>query len=108
VNGEITYLRPRGRLDCSDGEVLHDWCLTGLGIAWRSTWEVAQDVAAGTLVSVLEEHAAPPNGVYALFPQARHLPLRLRLWIEHLKQTYGRASYWKAPARASEAAKAGA
>lgn len=99
VNEEFTYLRPRGRLDCSDGEVLHDWCIAGLGIAWRSTWEVAQDVAAGTLVSVLEDYAAPPNGVYALFPQARHLPLRLRLWIDHLRQTYGRASYWKGAAR---------
>ena len=40
VDGEVTHLRPSGRLDCSDGQVLHDWCLHGLGIAWRSTWEV--------------------------------------------------------------------
>ena len=94
VDGEVAHLRPHGRLDCSDGQVLHDWCLQGLGIAWRSTWEVEDDIAAGTLVTVLDEHAAPPNGIYAVFPQRRHLPLRVRLWIDFLKRTYGDSRYW--------------
>jgi DNA-binding transcriptional LysR family regulator len=94
VDGEPTYLRLNGRLDCNDGQVLHDWCLAGLGVAWRSTWEVESQVAAGTLVSVLDEFAAPPNGIYALFPQRKHLPLRVRLWVDYLKQRYGDASYW--------------
>ena len=33
VDGAVTHLRPSGRLDCSDGQVLHEWCLLGLGIA---------------------------------------------------------------------------
>jgi DNA-binding transcriptional LysR family regulator len=94
VDGEVTHLRPNGRLDCSDGQVLHDWCVQGLGIAWRSTWEVEAEIAAGTLVSVLDDFAAPPNGVYAVFPQRKHLPLRVRLWIDFLKHTYGDSRYW--------------
>jgi DNA-binding transcriptional LysR family regulator len=90
----VQYLRPRGRLDCSDGQVLHEWCLQGLGIAWRSTWEVQADLAAGRLVSVLDDFAAPPNGIYAVFPSARHLALRVRLWIDFLKHSYGDAAYW--------------
>ena len=94
---ELVYLKPGGPLDCSDGQVLHDWCLAGYGIAWRSTWEVASEVAAGVLVSVLEEFAAPPNGIYAVFPQRKHLPLRVRLWIDFLKHHYGQAGYWRTP-----------
>ncbi|MEI6028807.1 MAG: LysR family transcriptional regulator [Betaproteobacteria bacterium] len=94
VDGEVTHLRPHGRLDCSDGQVLHDWCLQGMGIAWRSTWEVASEIAAGRLQALLEEYAAPPNGIFAVFTHARHLPLRVRLWIDFLKQTYGSAAYW--------------
>jgi DNA-binding transcriptional LysR family regulator len=94
VDGEVTHLRPHGSLDCSDGQVLHDWCLQGLGIAWRSTWEVASEIAAGRLQPLLEEYAAPPNGIFAVFTHARHLPLRVRLWIDFLKQTYGSAAYW--------------
>ncbi|GMV45577.1 MAG: LysR family transcriptional regulator [Pseudomonadota bacterium] len=94
VAGELTHLRPGGRLDCSDGQVLHEWCLAGLGIAWRSTWEVERDLACGRLVAVLEDYAAPPNGIYAVFPQRRLLPLRVRLWIDFVKHLYGDAQYW--------------
>jgi DNA-binding transcriptional LysR family regulator len=94
----VTYLKPAGPLDCSDGQVLHDWCLAGYGIAWRSTWEVEADIAAGRLVPLLEDYAAPPNGIYAVFPQRKHLPLRVRLWIEHLKQHFGSPEFWKVPA----------
>ena len=95
VEGTATYLRPGARLDCSDGQVLHEWCLQGLGLAWRSTWEVEHDIAAGRLVSVLDEFAAPPNGIYAVFAQRKHLPLRLRLWIDFLKQAYADPGYWQ-------------
>lgn len=94
VDGRLLHLRPGGRLDCSDGQVLHDWCLQGLGIAWRSTWEVEREVAAGALQVLLAGHAAPPNGIYAVFPHARHLALRVRLWIDFLKLHYGDPAYW--------------
>jgi len=57
---------------------------------------VGADVRAGRLVSVLDEFAAPPNGIYAVFTQRKHLPLRLRLWIDFIKETYGRPAYWQA------------
>jgi DNA-binding transcriptional LysR family regulator len=94
VDGQVIHVRPSGPLDCSDGQVLHDWCVQDLGIAWRSTWEVGAEVADGRLAAVLEEFAAPANGVYAVFPQRKHLPLRVRLWIDYLKESYGDARYW--------------
>ena len=100
VNGELTHLRPGGPLDCSDGQVLHEWCLRGLGLAWRSTWEVEQDVATGRLKVVLEEFAAPPNGIFAVFPQRKHLPLRVRLWIDFIKHSFGDPAYWTGRAAA--------
>ena len=93
---EVVYLKPGGPLDCSDGQVLHDWCLAGYGIAWRSTWEVESEIAAGLLVPVLGQFAAPANGIYAVFPQRKHLPLRVRLWIDFLKQNYSQSAYWRA------------
>ncbi len=95
-SGEVVYLKPGGPLDCSDGQVLHDWCLGGHGIAWRSIWEVEADIATGQLLAVLEDFAAPPNGVYAVFPQRKHLPLRVRLWIEYLKNHFGSPAFWQA------------
>jgi len=93
---EIMHIKPGGPLDCSDGQVLHDWCLAGFGIAWRSTWEVESEIAAGRLAEVLADFAAPPNGIYAVFPQRKHLPLRVRLWIDFLKHNYSQPGFWKA------------
>ena len=92
--GELVHVRPGGPLDCSDGQVLYDWCLAGFGIAWRSIWEVADEIASGQLVAVLEDFAAPPNGVYVVFPHAKHLPLRVRLWIDYLKLHYSQPGFW--------------
>ena len=95
-DGQVTYLRPGGPLDCSDGQVLHDWCLAGHGIAWRSTWEVEHEIAAGLLVEVLAGFAAPPNGIYAILPHpTRHAPLRVRLWVDYLRERYGDAAFWR-------------
>jgi DNA-binding transcriptional LysR family regulator len=98
---ELLHLRPGGPLDCSDGQVLHEWCLAGHGIAWRSTWEVETDIANGRLQPVLEPFAAPPNGIYAVFPQRKHLALRVRLWIDFLKHHYGQPDFWRRAAHAT-------
>ena len=92
--GKIVTTRVSGTMECSDGAVLHEWCLEGHGLAWRSWWEVGDDVAAGRLVSVLDAFEAPPIGIHAVFAQRRHLPLRVRLFLDFLKQTYGRPEYW--------------
>jgi DNA-binding transcriptional LysR family regulator len=93
----VMHFKPGGPLDCSDGQVLHEWCLAGHGVAWRSLWEVEKEISAGLLVSVLDDFAAPPNGIYAVFAQRKHLPLRVRLWIDFLKLHYGAPEFWQRP-----------
>jgi DNA-binding transcriptional LysR family regulator len=85
VEGETMHIRVAGRMDCTDGAVLHQWCLEGRGIAWRSFWEVGTSLKDGTLTALLEDYAAPPNGIFAVFTQRKHQPLRLRLWLDYLK-----------------------
>lgn len=87
-------LRVSGNLECNDGAVLRDWTLAGLGLAWRSLWEVGEDLRSGRLVQVLEKWAAAPLGIYAVYPQRRHLALRVRLLLDYFRDTYARADYW--------------
>ena len=94
-SGEVDTIKVSGSFECNDGAVLHEWAQAGQGLAWRSLWEVGQDLRDGTLTSVLDSWQAPPMGIYAVFPQRRHLPLRVRLFIDLLKETYGRPSYWE-------------
>ncbi|VVE27526.1 LysR family transcriptional regulator [Pandoraea morbifera] len=94
-DGKVVTIRVNGNIECTDGAVLHDWCLEGYGLAWRSWWEVGDDIRAGRLVTVLDAFAAPPIGIHAVFAQRRHLPLRVRLFIDHLKHHYSSPAYWQ-------------
>ena len=91
----VDTIKVSGSFECNDGAVLHEWALAGRGLAWRSLWEVGQDLKEGRLTSVLDAWQAPPMGIYAVFPQRRHLPLRVRLFIDLLKEVYSRPSYWE-------------
>jgi len=92
--GEVRLLKVGGRLVCNDGAVLREQSLRGAGLCWRSEWEVGEDVRAGRLQTVLDEFSAPPMGIYALMPQRRLAPLRLRLWIDFVRGRFGSTDYW--------------
>jgi len=94
-NGQVRAVRVKGNLACSDGSVLHQWTLAGMGLGWRSLWEVQEDIAAGRLLTVLDEYAAPPNGIFALLPERKHLPQRLRLFLDLLKSYYSSPAFWE-------------
>ncbi len=94
IGEDIASIKVSGLLECNDGAVLHEWALAGRGLAWRSLWEVGADLKSGALVPVLDEFAAPPTGIHAVFPQRKYLPLRVRLLIDHLKHHYGNEAYW--------------
>ncbi|MDC8756652.1 LysR family transcriptional regulator [Janthinobacterium fluminis] len=95
-NGKTVTLKVSGNMACNDGQVLHDWALAGKGLAWRSMWEVGAEIESGQLVAVLEPYAAPGNDIYAVFAQRRHLPLRIRAFVDFLRHSYAQPDYWRA------------
>ena len=95
VDGEPYAVRGGGPLECNDGAVLHDWALAGEGLAWRSLWEIGDDLREGRLVTVLDEFAAPGTAIHAVFAERRRLPLRVRMFIDMLKNTYASPAYWR-------------
>ena len=93
-NGKPISVRVRGDLDCNDGELLHRWSLESLGIAWRSTWEIARELERRALVTVLDDFALPAYDIFAVYPQQPHVPARVRLFIHWLKTVYATPTYW--------------
>lgn len=79
-------LRLSSRFQCSDGAVLREWAMAGLGIAWRSMWEVEADLAAGTLRTTLDEFAAPPISIFAILSPAAVGTHRMRLFADALRE----------------------
>jgi DNA-binding transcriptional LysR family regulator len=96
-DGKPVTVKVNGNVDCNDGELLHRWAGEGLGLAWRSTWEIQAQLAAGELVTVLDDYALPDYDIKAVYMQQRHLPARVRAFIETLKGVYAQAGYWTRP-----------
>lgn len=103
-NGKPVTIRVSGNLDCNDGELLHRWSLEGLGLAWRSTWEIQRELSSGELLTVLDEFALPHYDIMAVYPQQRHVPAKVRLFVDHLKQIYAQSGYWSGAGVAPESA----
>jgi DNA-binding transcriptional LysR family regulator len=93
-HGKPVTIRVNGNLDCNDGELLHRWACEGLGLAWRSTWEIQAELASGKLITVLDDFALPQYDIVAVYPQQRHLPAKIRFFIDWLKTVYAQPGYW--------------
>ena len=77
--------RVAGRFTASGVETLHMACLGGLGIAMLSDWNIREDVAAGGLVEVpLADAVLEPWSIWAVYPSARLVPAKTRLFIDAL------------------------
>ncbi|HMK73176.1 MAG TPA: substrate binding domain-containing protein [Myxococcaceae bacterium] len=74
----------QGTLSCTDGTVLREAALAGLGLAVLPLFMGAEALAAGRLVEVLAGHRLPELTVYAVVARRRNLPPRVRLLLDFL------------------------
>ncbi|TEA76995.1 LysR family transcriptional regulator [Allopusillimonas ginsengisoli] len=94
-SGRPFAVRVDGDLACNDGELLYDWVKQGLGIGWRSTWEIQAELKQGSLMTVLDDFALPEYDIQAVYPQQRYLPAKVRHFIDYLRAIYNRPGYWE-------------
>ena len=92
--GEIR-VRVQGRMESNFGELLRDAAVAGMGIALHSTWHVAEDIRAGRLVEVLPDYPLVTTGVWAVMPQRRLVPPRVRVFVEFLAERFGEKPLWE-------------
>lgn len=71
-----------GPFECDDGDVLTNWALAGHGIALKPVFEVAEHLATGALVPVLEHEPPIPVQLGCLFTHRRHQDPKTRLFID--------------------------
>lgn len=74
-----------GNLWVSSGAIVHQLCLDGVGLGRIGRFHVEPDIAAGTLVPVLEDfNPADIEIVHAVFAGHEHLAARIRAFIDFL------------------------
>jgi DNA-binding transcriptional LysR family regulator len=84
-----------GRLRANNGEVLLEAARAGTGIAALPTFIVGPDLKAGRLVRVLPAHDNCSSSISAVWPQGKHLSLKVRAFVDFLLERFGPVPYWE-------------
>ncbi|HEY2660527.1 MAG TPA: LysR family transcriptional regulator [Caulobacteraceae bacterium] len=80
--GRVVELEARGRLRADNGDAVYDWALAGCGVMAKSSVDVAHGLRDGRLERVLPDWRSAPMPIYALWPSARHLATKARVFLE--------------------------
>jgi DNA-binding transcriptional LysR family regulator len=90
LDGQVAEVEVAGRLRSDNGEVSHDWALSGCGLIMKSWIDVEPDLRSGRLVHVLPEWRSAPAPVCALFPSNRQVPTRVRVFLDAMVERLAR------------------
>ena len=74
----------QGNVRINSGEIVRSLALAGVGIALLPAFFVSQDIHEGRLKSFLEPKMQFSGGVFAVYPQRRHLSPSVRSFIDYL------------------------
>ncbi len=84
--GQSVLIDAPGSLTLDEGSLIRDAALTGAGLAYLAEHSIAPDIAAGRLVTVLEDWTPSYPGLSLYFAGRRHVPARLRALIELIRE----------------------
>lgn len=73
------------RLFADSAQALMAFALAGCGVALLPAWLVRHALDDGTLVSVLPEYTFARQGIYAVYPDAPHVPAKVRTFIDFMR-----------------------
>lgn len=80
-----------GTLSSDNGDVLRAWCLAGLGISLRESWDVHEELRDGRLIRVLPAWEAAPSRISIVRARREPVPRRLSAFIDFLVERWRQA-----------------
>lgn len=84
-DGHLT-LEVGGSLIFNEDRLIKDAALAGLGMTQRFRGTVQRELESGQLVEVLADYAGDSPGFFIYFPASRHMPLKLRVFIDFMRE----------------------
>lgn len=91
----------RGNLRTDDKDCMVQAALAGVGVAHLASWLVSEEIVAGRLVPLFPGMTSPApkegeRAIHAVRMQGRSHDAKARLFIAHLRATFGETPYWDA------------
>lgn len=91
--GKTQVVETRSRLVANNGEVMRDMAVAGLGIAILPLFIVAEQLRRKQLIQVLPDEVPLADSLYAVYRPTRHMPRKLRDFIDHLVAAFAAAPW---------------
>ena len=85
-DGQTFTVRVRGSALINSGDVLRETVVAGGGIAQGTWWLYRKDLGRGEVKAILRDYEIEGAPVSVLYPPQRHLPAKLRAFIDFLAQ----------------------
>ncbi len=102
--------KPQTLLQTNSSEVVREAVISGMGIGFRSTWDVGAELRRGALRRVMPTYGGASDvAIFAVYSGRRLVPLKVRALVDYLVSVFGpEAPYWdrELPAVITSAARA--
>jgi DNA-binding transcriptional LysR family regulator len=107
----FSYRTPKGdrktlQLDpimrASNGDFLVDAAIAGHGVVVQPDFILCDAVRDGALVPLFPDHIFDAPSVYAVWPQSRHMPRRVRALVNCLATRFGGTAPWSLDAQLND------
>ncbi|HDS9358458.1 TPA: LysR family transcriptional regulator [Enterobacter chengduensis] len=81
----VLEIKQPPRLYADSAQALMAFALAGCGVALLPEWLVQKALASGELVAVLPDYEFASQGIYAVYPDARHVSAKVRTFIDFMR-----------------------
>jgi DNA-binding transcriptional LysR family regulator len=96
-DGTIETVSVSGSFVCDNGDMVRQALLAGLGIGHLARFMVHEHIESGELVELFPGSRVIANHIYVVFPKKRNMPLKTRVFIDHLRAEFRTPAPWTVP-----------
>ena len=87
-DGKEIKVKVPSKAVCNNGDALMAAAIAGLGVIYQPSFIVGPALRSGELVELLPDYVDAGFNIYAVYPSGRHLPARVRTFIDHLAECF--------------------
>lgn len=91
VNGQLRHIALPSRVTVNNSDTMVEFARRGLGLIQAPRYRLKADLESGALVEVLQEHPPSLTPLSALYPHARQLAPRVRVFLDWVTEIFLKA-----------------
>jgi len=95
-DGESRVVSVSGRISGNNGDILRQAAILGEGVVYQPRFLLDDALSGGDLVELLTDWRTPTIDIHAVYPEARHVSPKLRVFIDYLVAAFRGRTDWRA------------